>query len=86
MQREDSPRLGQGVDSLENLLRDLDIRLTMLEGNYIGTITDIGVTAVIDNTQLPPEPFLGDRALDLGTNQVYTADAGGNWVLGGTVP
>ena len=86
MIRGDSPRMGHGNDTLEGLLRDYDLRISMLERAYIGSVTVEGVTAVADATQLPDEPNPNDRALDLGTGQVYTADAAGVWQLGGTIP
>jgi hypothetical protein len=84
--RGQSPRTGKGNDSMESLLRDLDLRISALERSYIGTISNdgLGVTAVADNTQLPLDPNPGDRALDIGTGTTYTADAGGVWQLGGT--
>jgi hypothetical protein len=79
-----SPRLGKGVDGMDRLLRDFDLRIAMVEQKYIGHKKAVGVTAAKDSTSFPEEPTPGDRALDLSTGQVYTASATGVWNLGGT--
>jgi hypothetical protein len=82
----ESPRIAKGVDGMDRLLRDYDLRLAMVEQKYIGTKRDVGVTVVQDFVDLPEEPTPGDRALVASTSQVYTADAVQAWVLGGTIP
>jgi hypothetical protein len=82
----ESPRIAKGVDGMDRLLRDFDLRIAMVEQRYIGTKRDVGVTMVQNFTDLPEEPTTGDRAKVAGTGQVYTADAAGAWVLGGTIP
>lgn len=78
-------RRSRGIDDLERLLRQFDTRLRRQEARYIGHKHPEAYTGVATAADLPSEPQPGDLALDIATDTVYTADAGGNWQVGGAI-